>query len=531
MHAPRSEFEPSISLAPLDTFPRRHLGSTTDEIAQMLATVGAKSLDALIDSTVPAAIRLAQPLRLPTGRGEHETLAELRGIAGKNSVFKSYIGQGYSDCIVPPVIQRNILENPGWYTAYTPYQAEISQGRMEALINFQQMVIDLTALDIANASLLDEATAAAEGMHIAHAACQDAAANAIFVSERCHPQTIAVIQTRAEPLGIKVIVGDEAAFDFAEKTFAVVRQYPDTTGVIRNYAPFIEKAHQAGALAIVAADILALTLLRPPGEFGADICVGSTQRFGVPLGFGGPHAAFMAVKDALKRLMPGRLVGVSRDVHGKPGYRLSLQTREQHIRRDKATSNICTAQVLLAVMASMYAVYHGPEGLRKIAARTHLLARTLGAALTERGIAVSGPFFDTLAVRVESADKIVRTASAHRINLRKLDETTVGIALDETTSADDLAMLGRVFGIGDVVGKAIGETDKNLTRLLDLAGCGQVQNFFDEVDALFGKGIRNPQSAIRNSSRIPSSTSTTPKPRCCATSGAWRRKTFRSRLR
>ena len=486
MHAPRSESEHTISLAPLDTFPRRHLGSTADEVAQMLEVVGAKSLDALIDSTIPAAIRSAQSLRLPAALGESEMLAELRAIAAKNQVFKNYIGQGYSDCIVPPVIQRNILENPGWYTAYTPYQAEISQGRMEALINFQQMVIDLTGLDIANASLLDEATAAAEAMHMAHAACKDAAVNAIFLSERCHPQTIAVVQTRAEPLGIKVIVGDEAAFDFAEKVFAVVLQYPDTTGAIRDYAPFLEKAHAAGALAVVAADILALTLLRPPGEFGADICVGSTQRFGVPLGFGGPHAAFMAVKDAYKRLMPGRLVGVSKDVHGKPGYRLSLQTREQHIRRDKATSNICTAQVLLAVMASMYAVYHGPEGLRKIAARTHLLARTLAGALKEKGIEVSGPFFDTIAVRVESADKLVRVASAHRINLRKLDETTVGIALDETTNADDLAMLGRVFGLGDVAGKYIGETEKNLARLLDRAASGEVALFFDEADALFG---------------------------------------------
>ena len=487
MHETRAHAEHSTSLAPLDTFPRRHLGSTADEVAQMLETVGEKSLDALIDSTVPAAIRLAQPLRLPAGRGENETLVELRGIAGKNVVAKNYIGQGYSDCIVPPVIQRNILENPGWYTAYTPYQAEISQGRMEALINFQQMIIDLTGLDIANASLLDEATAAAEAMHIAHAASKDASAHTIFVSERCHPQTIVVIQTRAEPLGIKVIVGCESAFDFAEKTFAVVLQYPDTTGLIRDYEPFIEKAHQAGATAIVAADIFALTLLRPPGKFGADICVGSSQRFGVPLGYGGPHAAFMAVRDPLKRLMPGRLVGVSKDVHGNPGYRLSLQTREQHIRRDKATSNICTAQVLLAVMASMYAVYHGPEGLRKIAARTHLLARTLGAALTEKGLAVSGPFFDTIAVSVESADKIVRTASAHRINLRKLDETTVGIALDETTNADDLATLGRVFGLGELVSKSIGETEKNLARLLDHAAAGNAVLFFDEADALFGQ--------------------------------------------
>ncbi len=397
-------------------------------------------MEALIEAAVPAKIRLSKPLQLPAGRGEHEALAELRAIAAKNRICKNYLGQGYSDCIVPPVIQRNILENPGWYTAYTPYQAEISQGRMEALINFQQMVIDLTALDIANASLLDEATAAAEGMHIAHAVCKDPEAKAIFVSERCHPQTIAVVQTRAEPLGIKVIVGDEEVFDFAEKIFAVLLQYPDTTGAILDYAPFIERTHAAGALAIVAADILALTLLRPPGEFGADIAVGSTQRFGVPLGFGGPHAAYMAVKDAYKRLMPGRLVGVSKDVHGQPGYRLSLQTREQHIRRDKATSNICTAQVLLAVMASMYAVYHGPEGLSSIARRVHLLARVLAAGLDKLGYQLGvQPFFDT--VRVGPADltkaaRVQRAASARKINLRLLGRSTGAIALGESMLQD-----------------------------------------------------------------------------------------------
>ena len=464
----------------------------------MLATLGLGSLDALIDAAVPAKIRLAEPMKLPAGRGENESLAELRGIARKNHLCKNYLGQGYSDCITPPVIQRNILENPGWYTAYTPYQAEISQGRMEALVNFQQMVCDLTGLDIANASLLDEATAAAEAMHIAHAVSKQADAHAIFVSERCHPQTIAVLQTRAEPLGIKVIVGDETTFDFAEKPFAVLLQYPDTTGVIRDYTGFIEKAHAAGALAIVAADILALTLLRAPGAFGADIAVGSTQRFGVPLGFGGPHAAYMAVKDAYKRLMPGRLVGVSKDAHGRPGYRLSLQTREQHIRRDKATSNICTAQVLLAVMASMYAVYHGPGGLRKIAARTHLLARTLAAALVDHGHEVRGPFFDTLAVSVPSADATLRAGHSQHVNLRKLDDTTVGIALDETTSAADLMTLGQVLGLGSVVSKYIGETEKNLARVLAAAESGKTALLFDEADAIFGKRTEVPDSHDRS---------------------------------
>ena len=415
----------------------------------MLATLDHASLDELIDAAVPAKIRLAESLKLPTGRGEHETLAELRDIAEKNQIFKNYIGQGYSDCIVPPVIQRNILENPGWYTAYTPYQAEISQGRMEALINFQQMIIDLTGLDIANASLLDEATAAAEAMHIAHAVSKHADGHAIFVSERCHPQTIAVVQTRAEPLGIKVIVGDEATFDFAEKPFAVLLQYPDTTGAVLDYAPFIERAHAVGALAIVAADILALTLLRPPGEFGADIAIGSTQRFGVPLGFGGPHAAYMAVKDAYKRLMPGRLVGVSKDVHGQPGYRLSLQTREQHIRRDKATSNICTAQVLLAVMASMYAVYHGPEGLKAIARRVHLLAATFATALARFGFQVSTtPLFDTVLVdlgAVEARQKALSLAEDYALNLRLHGATAVIIAFDETTSDEDLQELIDLF--------------------------------------------------------------------------------------
>ena len=438
-------------LAPCDTFPRRHLGSGETEVAEMLATLGLESLGALVDAAVPAKIRLTGPMNLPAGRGEHESLAELRAIAGKNRIFKNHIGQGYSDCITPPVIQRNILENPGWYTAYTPYQAEISQGRMEALVNFQQMVCDLTGLDIANASLLDEATAAAEAMHMAHAVSKHADASAIFVSERCHPQTIAVVQTRAEPLGIKVIVGDEAAFDFAEKPFAVLLQYPDTTGAIHDYAPFIEQAHAAGALAIVAADILALTLLRPPGEFGADIAVGSTQRFGVPLGFGGPHAAYMAVKDAYKRLMPGRLVGVSKDAHGQPGYRLSLQTREQHIRRDKATSNICTAQVLLAVMASMYAVYHGPAGLKAIARRVHLHAALLAEGLDRLGYPMSdAPFFDTVCVSVEPTRRaeILETARQTGINLRAYGDDSILIALDETT--DDLTPLFSIFNDGNL---------------------------------------------------------------------------------
>ncbi|MGB8169016.1 MAG: aminomethyl-transferring glycine dehydrogenase [Chthoniobacteraceae bacterium] len=435
-------------LPPGDSFARRHLGSSAPEVAEMLATLGLRSLDELIDGAVPSRIRLAKPLSLPPARGEHETLAELRSIAAKNKVLKNYLGQGYSGTITPPVIQRNILENPGWYTAYTPYQAEISQGRMEALINFQQMIVDLTGLDIANASLLDEATAAAEAMHIAHAVSRDAAARTIFVSERCHPQTIAVIQTRAEPLGIEVLVGDAGTFSFEKKIFATVVQYPDTTGEIHDYSAFAAQAHAAGALVIVAADILALTLLRPPGEFGADIAIGSTQRFGVPLGFGGPHAAYMAVKDAHKRLMPGRLVGVSKDAHGRSGYRLSLQTREQHIRRDKATSNICTAQVLLAVMASMYAVYHGPDGLRRIAQRVHLYASVLATGLRQLGFIVgNAPFFDTVRVQLDPIhrDELLRRALDQGINLRAVGETSILIALDETIDREQIRILFRVF--------------------------------------------------------------------------------------
>jgi glycine dehydrogenase len=440
----------SSLFAPCDTFPRRHLGSNESEIGAMLGLLGYSSLDALTDAAVPANIRLHAPLRLPADKGESEAIEELRVLAGKNRICKNYLGQGYSGTIVPPVIQRNILENPGWYTAYTPYQAEISQGRMEALLNFQQMIIDLTGLDIANASLLDEATAAAEAMHMAHAASKDPAANAIFVSEQCHPQTIAVVQTRAEPLGIKVIVGNEWEFDFAEKTFAILVQYPDTTGAIYDYAPLFERAHAAGTLAIVAADILSLTLLRPPGEFGADIAIGSSQRFGVPLGFGGPHAAFMATRDALKRLLPGRIIGVSKDAHGKPAYRLALQTREQHIRRDKATSNICTAQVLLAVMASMYAVYHGPDGLKQIARRVHALADALAAGLRKLGCKVGESFFDTLRVSPAdgNADAVIALALKEGVNLRQFDAHTVGISLDETTTAEDLAPLLKVFNHG-----------------------------------------------------------------------------------
>src|SRR5467141_1902789 len=368
--------EPSIDI---DSFARRHIGPNEEEVRAMLRDVGFDSLDSLIDATVPKNIRLDRQLNLPAAKSETEALAELRAIANKNKLARSFIGAGYSDCITPPVIQRNILENPGWYTAYTPYQAEIAQGRLEALLNFQQMIIDLTALDIANASLLDEATAAAEAMSLCHAVLPNR--KAFFVSDNCNPQTIAVVQTRAKPLGIEIKIGDYSRFKFDDTVFGALIQYPATDGAISDYTDFINQAHDAGSLVVVAADIMGLTLLKPPGEFGADVAVGNTQRLGVPLGFGGPHAAYFATRDQYKRHMPGRLVGVSHDAEGRPAYRLALQTREQHIRRDKATSNICTAQVLLAVIASMYAIYHGPKGLRAIAERVRNLTKRLAAAL------------------------------------------------------------------------------------------------------------------------------------------------------
>ena len=429
-------------------FRSRHLGPVGSDLDLMLRETGYASLEALATAAVPAGIRLPAPLDLPPALSEHQALASLKALLGKNRVLKSFIGQGYSGTHTPGVIQRNILENPGWYTAYTPYQAEIAQGRIDALLNFQTMITSLTGLDVANASLLDEGTAAAEAMSLA-LACKPKG-KAIFVSDRCHPQTIDVVITRAEPLGIEVITGDWQSYEFPEDghVFAALVQYPDTRGRIDDFSGFFATAKAAAAVTIVAADILALTVLKAPGEFGADICVGSSQRFGVPMGFGGPHAAFMACTDALKRKMPGRLIGVSVDSRGQPGYRLSLQTREQHIRRDKATSNICTAQVLLAVMASMYAVYHGPEGLRHIAHRVHAMTARLAASLSQAGIVLdNGPFFDTLVAAVPgTASKVIQAAADAGINLRLLDGGHVGISLDETSETEDLAAICEAFG-------------------------------------------------------------------------------------
>ena len=430
-----------------DMFARRHIGVNKQQIQEMLQVLGVESLDTLIEKTIPASIRLHKSLELPEAQTEAAALAKLKAIATQNQVYKSFIGQGYYSCITPAVILRNVLENPGWYTSYTPYQAEIAQGRLEALLNYQTMVVDLTGLEIANSSLLDEGTAAAEAMSMSYGACKTKA-NAFFVDAGCHPQTIEVVKTRALPLGIEVIVDRYTDFDFSTPIFGALLQYPATDGTIEDYTSFIDRVHEQKALATVAADILSLTLLTPPGEFGADIAVGSTQRFGVPLGYGGPHAAYFATKQKYQRQVPGRIVGVSKDVHGKPALRLALQTREQHIRREKATSNICTAQVLLAVIASMYGVYHGAAGLKAIAERVHLLTATLATGLQKLGYKVNNQsFFDT--IKIEMGDKdaadLIKIAANQQINLRWLDSKAIGISLDETATEQDLIELWQIF--------------------------------------------------------------------------------------
>ncbi len=413
----------------------------------MLATLGYDSLDAFIDAVVPADIRLRQ-LRTPDAKTEQEALEELRLLAAQNQVFRSYLGMGYHDCFTPTVVQRNVLENPGWYTAYTPYQAEIAQGRLEALLNFQTMVSDLTGLEIANASLLDEGTAAAEAMHLTEAVSKHEGKLTYLVDVNCHPQTIAVVRTRAAVRGIDVVAADPGTFKFQGGTIGALIQYPATDGAIRDYRPLCAAAHASGALVTVATDLLALTLLTPPGAWDADIAVGNSQRFGVPLGYGGPHAAFFATRDEFKRHLPGRIIGVSKDRAGRTGLRMALQTREQHIRREKATSNVCTAQVLLAVVAAMYAVYHGPEGLRRIARRVHACTTSLAAALEKLGYALVYPhYFDTLAIEVPAdvLPRIIDAARAKQINLRTLSQTRIGVALDETVTDDDLTDVVEAF--------------------------------------------------------------------------------------
>ncbi len=445
-----SKTRPAAETLPaLDVFAPRHIGPGPDELRRMLAELGLPSLDALVDETVPASIRLRRPLALPPARGEEQALADLRALAAQNRVRRSFLGQGYHDTATPAVIQRNVIENPGWYTAYTPYQAEIAQGRLEALINFQTMVADLTGLPLAGASLLDEATAAAEAMHMCHALAKGDR-HVFVVAEDCHPQTIAVVRTRAKPLGIEVRVGPTDALDLSG-AFGVLVQYPTTDGRVRDYEALGRAVHDAGALFVVATDLLALTLLRAPGEFGADIAVGSSQRFGVPLGFGGPHAGFLSTRDEHKRHLPGRLIGVSKDAEGKPAYRMALQTREQHIRREKATSNICTAQVLLAVVAGLYAVYHGPEGIRAIATRVRALTHVLREGLRRLGLdSGTEPAFDTLRVRAADGPRVVAAALERGINLRAYADGSVGVALDETVTAAEVASV-----LGAFAGKAL----------------------------------------------------------------------------
>ncbi len=436
-----------------DQFVNRHNGPTEQDVQEMLQKVNASSLDALIDETIPAAIRLKTPLNLPDGLSEYAYLSHLRGIAAKNKLYKSYIGLGYYDTVVPPVIQRNVLENPGWYTAYTPYQAEIAQGRLEALLNFQTMVVDLTGMEIANASLLDEATAAAEAMTMLHGLRpRDAVGkNSFFVSHECFPQTIELLKTRAKPLGIELVIGDFKTVTLNDTLYGALLQYPAANGAVHDYSDFVARAKQHGMTIAVAADIMSLVLLTPPGEWGADIVLGSTQRFGVPMGYGGPHAAYFACRDAFKRSMPGRIIGVSVDADGNPALRMALQTREQHIRREKATSNICTAQALLAIMAGMYAVYHGPQGLRDIARQLHLMTVSLSVELKKLGFQIAhDSFFDTIKLLHTDNAKIRTLAESAEINFRYSSEG-LGIALNQTTSIADLNAILAV--LSDAAGK------------------------------------------------------------------------------
>ncbi|KAJ2312286.1 glycine decarboxylase subunit P, partial [Coemansia sp. RSA 2704] len=445
------------AFAPLDTFLRRHNGPRDSDVAAMLQALGFQSLDEMISATVPDSIRLDAPLHIADGEyAEKELLAKLKAIAQKNKTYRSFIGTGYTDVVVPPVILRNILENPGWYTQYTPYQPEISQGRLESLLNFQTVVSDLTGLPAANASLLDEGTAAGEALVVCLGSSRKKTRNVFFADENCHPQTLAVLRTRAEGFDAEIVVGDYRTFDFAalgDRLAGALVSYPDTYGNIGEHKALADQVHAQGAQLVVVADLMSLAVLQPPAEFGADIAIGNTQRFGVPLGYGGPHAAFFATTTANQRRIPGRIIGVSRDAEGNRAYRLALQTREQHIRREKASSNICTAQALLANMAAMYAVYHGPEGVRAIADRIHRFTQVLATSVSAAGHTVeNSSFFDTLRIRIaanSSAAEIHARADERQINLRRIDAQTVGITLDEAITREELALLVEVFG-GDV---------------------------------------------------------------------------------
>ncbi|OOW04892.1 glycine dehydrogenase (aminomethyl-transferring) [Pseudomonas sp. MF6396] len=443
----------TINLGTANQFIARHIGPRDTDEQAMLATLGFDSLEAMSAAVIPDSIKGTSVLELGDGQSEADALASLKAIAGKNQLFKSFIGQGYYNTHTPAPILRNLLENPAWYTAYTPYQPEISQGRLEALLNFQTLISDLTGLPIANASLLDEATAAAEAMTFCKRLSKNKGSHAFFASVHCHPQTLDVLRTRAEPLGIEVVVGDERELGDVSAFFGALLQYPASNGEVFDYRELVERLHAANALVAVAADLLALTLLTPPGEFGADVAIGSAQRFGVPLGFGGPHAAYFSTRDAFKRDMPGRLVGVSIDRFGKTALRLAMQTREQHIRREKATSNICTAQVLLANIASMYAVYHGPQGLKQIAQRTHQLTAILASGLKALGVNVqNAAFFDTLTLATGGATAALHEqARARQLNLRQIDAEHLGLSLDETSTQADVEALWQLFANGQAV--------------------------------------------------------------------------------
>src|SRR4051812_6348174 len=444
-----------MSILDSDVFQSRHIGPDAAEAADMLKVVGAPSLDALIDQAIPARIRLNAPLDLPNGTSEQAFLQHLRAVGGKNQLFRSYIGLGYYDCVTPSVILRNVLENPGWYTPYTPYQAEIAQGRLEALLNYQTMVADLTGMQVSTASLLDEATAAGEAMtllHRVHSRRVEGVDEALqfFVADSCYPQTIDVLKARAEPLGIELVIGSMESAVFGDRMFGALVQSPDEAGVVHDLRGFITRANAAGVLVAVGSDLLSLTLLTPPGEMGADVVFGNSQRFGVPMGYGGPHAAFFATREKHVRQAPGRIIGVSVDAHGNTAYRMSLQTREQHIRREKATSNICTAQALLANIAGLYAVYHGPKGLTRIARRVHAYAKLVERELADRGVRqLNDQYFDTLCVQptggAAEVERIKAAATRLRLNFRYRDDGTINVALDETTDDQDIAAILLAF--------------------------------------------------------------------------------------
>jgi glycine dehydrogenase len=508
-----------IGLEDADSFIRRHIGPNDAETREMVKAIGTDSLDSLIDETIPSAIRLEKPLGLSEPVSEYHFLEDLSKMAQRNKVFKSYIGLGYYDCVTPGVIRRNVFENPGWYTQYTPYQAEVSQGRLEALLNFQTMVSDLTRMEVANASLLDEGTAAAEAMtmiaRLRSKSAIDRNANLFFVSERCFPQTIDVLKTRADALEIELIIGDHRSLEFNSRIFGAIVQYPDESGEVFDFSGFINYAHKSGAFVAVAADLLSLVLLTPPGELGADVVLGSTQRFGVPLGYGGPHAAYFATRDEFKRQVPGRIIGASIDSHGTTAYRMALQTREQHIRREKATSNICTAEALLAIMASMYAIYHGPRGLRAIAERVHSLARILESELDKLGFKQTNSlFFDTLKVDLGDhlADRVRSIASDAQINFRYIDDRHIGISIDETTQIEDIWQIAQIFAksIGrdyqipnDVPEKIEIKYPEKLTRVSDFLTHPVFNKYHSETKMLrYIKSLENKDLSL-NTSMIP----------------------------